>query len=68
LDRNLGIDASFLDRPAPEAMARLRVQIAEEIQRFEPRAVVKIIEFKQYEDEAYAGTFYPVTRIEVIGG
>jgi hypothetical protein len=30
LDRELGIDASFLDRPAPEAMARLRVQIAQE--------------------------------------
>lgn len=68
LDRDLGIDASFLDRPAPEAMAKLRVQIAEGIQRFEPRARVKVIEFKQYEDDAYAGIFYPVTLIEVIGG
>ncbi|MDR3353941.1 MAG: GPW/gp25 family protein [Synergistaceae bacterium] len=68
LDRDLGIDASFLDRPAPDAMARLRVQIAQEIQRHEPRAVVKVIEFKKYEDEALSGCFYPVLRIEVIGG
>lgn len=68
LDRELGIDASFLDRPAPEAMARLRVQIAQEIRRFEPRAAVKAVEFKEYNGEALAGAFYPVARIEIIGG
>ncbi|MDR1516423.1 MAG: GPW/gp25 family protein [Synergistaceae bacterium] len=68
LDRELGIDAAFLDKPAPDGMARLRVQIAREIQRFEPRAVIKIVEFKRYENDALAGTFYPVARIEVIGG
>jgi phage baseplate assembly protein W len=68
LDRELGIDAAFIDRPAPDAMARLRVQIVEEIARYEPRAKIEIIEFRRHEDEALAGTFYPVARIEIIEG
>ena len=66
LDRNLGIDTSFLDRPALDAMARLRVQISEEIRRYEPRAEVKVVEFKQYgDDSALSGQFYPVLQVEV---
>ncbi|GHV50450.1 hypothetical protein FACS1894216_02680 [Synergistales bacterium] len=65
LDRELGIDASYIDRPAPDAMARLRVQIAETITRYEPRAKVRVIEFKRYEDEALAGRFYPVLEIGI---
>jgi phage baseplate assembly protein W len=67
LDRDLGIDASFLDRPAPDALARLRVRIAEEIHRREPRAKVDAIEFRQYEG-AMSGTFYPVVHVEIKGG
>ena len=65
LYRALVIDATYLDKPAPDAMARLRVQIVEEIQCHEPRAIVKIIEFKPYEDEAHTGMFYPVLSIDV---
>jgi phage baseplate assembly protein W len=69
LDRNLGIDTAFLDRPAPDAMARLRVQIDEEIRRYEPRATVKVIEFRQYGDDAVlSGKFYPVLQVEIQGG
>jgi hypothetical protein len=68
LDRELGIDATFLDRPTPDAMARLRVQIAEEIRRSEPRALVKIIEFKKHEDEAMEGTYYSLLHVDVLGG
>jgi hypothetical protein len=68
LDRGLGIDASFLDKPAPDGMARLRVQIAQEIQRSEPRASVKIVEFRRSDGDALAGVFCPVAHIEVIGG
>jgi phage baseplate assembly protein W len=68
LDRDIGIDAMYLDRPAPDAMARLRVQIAEEIRKYEPRAKVKIIEFKQYADDAaLSGQFYPVLQVEIRG-
>jgi phage baseplate assembly protein W len=69
LDRDLGIDAAFLDRPAPDAMARLRVRMNEEIHRYEPRAKVKIIEFRQYADgTALSGKFYPVAHVEIRGG
>jgi phage baseplate assembly protein W len=67
LDRDLGIDAVFLDRPAPDAMARLRVQIAEEIRKYEPRANVKVIEFRNHETDAPAGEFYPVLQVEIKG-
>jgi phage baseplate assembly protein W len=67
LDRDLGIDAAFLDRPAPDAMARLRVRIAEEIHRHEPRAKVTAVEFKQ-DENAVSGEFYPVLRVEIRGG
>jgi phage baseplate assembly protein W len=65
LDRELGIDAVFIDRPAPDAMARLRVQIVEEIARYEPRAKIEIIEFRQG-DGAIQGIFYPVALVEII--
>ena len=65
LDRKLGIDATFLDRPAPDAMARLRVQIAEEIARSEPRAKVRVIEFKRFEEELGEGKLYPVVEVEI---
>jgi phage baseplate assembly protein W len=67
LDRELGIDAAFLDRPAPDATARLRVRIVEQIQRYEPRATVRIIEFKEREEAALAGTFHPVLQIDLKG-
>ncbi len=65
LDRALGIDASFLDRPAPQAMARLRVRIVEDIMRSEPRVNIKVVEFKEYEGETLRGAFYPVVQVEV---
>jgi hypothetical protein len=69
LDRALGIDAAFLDRPAPDAMARLKVHMSEQIQRDEPRAIIKAIEFKRHEsDSPLAGIFYPVLSVDVIRG
>ncbi|MDR3280931.1 MAG: hypothetical protein LBT23_10495 [Synergistaceae bacterium] len=65
LDRALGIDAAFLDRAAPDAMARLRVVISEEIARSEPRAKVRVVEFKKREDEAGGGFFYPILQVEI---
>jgi hypothetical protein len=67
LDRALGIDAAFLDRPAPDAAARLKAHIVERIQHDEPRAVVRVVEFRRSEDEALEGIFYPVLQVEVRG-
>ena len=65
LDRELGIDAAYLDRPAPDAMARLRVRIADAVRRFEPRAEVKVVEFRNYDDGALLGKFYPVLHVDI---
>jgi hypothetical protein len=67
LDRALGIDTAFLDRPAPDAAARLKAHIAEQIQHDEPRAIVKVVEFRRREDEALEGIFYPVLHVDVRG-
>jgi phage baseplate assembly protein W len=65
LDRDLGIDMTFIDRPAPDAMFRARSRIPEEIERYEPRAKVRVIEFRLYEGESERGMFYPVLQIEI---
>lgn len=66
MDRELGIDNSYIDRPLPAGMAKLRVQIVEEIQRSEPRAKIKVVSFKPYKDAALQGKMYPVVDIEII--
>lgn len=65
LDRELGVEASFLDRPAPDAGARLRVRIAEDIERFEPRAKIRAVRFEPRPSDAASGTVYPVLEIEI---
>lgn len=67
LDRALGITADFLDRPTPVAMARLRVEISEEIERYEPRAKLRVIQFEQFScEETGRGNLYPVVEVDVI--
>ena len=68
LDRQLGIDAEFLDRPLPVVMARLRVEITEEIECFEPRAKLRVIDFERITDEETGrGKLYPIVEVDVIG-
>lgn len=67
LHRELGIDLALLDKPAPEAMARLRVHIVQEVERFEPRARITAVDFKPYEGAA-DGRFYPILQVEIVGG
>lgn len=66
LDRDLGIDATFVDRPTPEGMARLRVRIAEDIERSEPRAKIRVVSFEPRVDDAVRGAMYPVVEIEIV--
>lgn len=40
LDREFGLDWSFLDRPVPVAQAMLSTQVIQQLRRYEPRARV----------------------------
>lgn len=46
LDRDFGIDASFVDRPMPAAQAKMSASIVEAIKTYEPRVTVTAIEWE----------------------
>lgn len=61
LDRELGINADYVDKPTPKAMAMLSEEIIEAIGRYEPRAVVDSINFEGDKD----GRLIPKVRITI---
>lgn len=63
MDRELGVDADFLDQPMNTVGAKYKAEIIQAVRRFEPRARVTRIEF--YRDEE-ARTFCPKIHIKVI--
>ncbi len=44
LDRNFGIDISFLDNPIPKAVMRAKISILETVKKYEPRVEVLKVE------------------------
>ena len=63
LDREFGIDFSFIDSPMPVARAKVNTEIFEKIKKYEPRAVLKNIDF---DFDAIAGRMSPKVTIEVV--
>ena len=45
MDRDFGVDANFLDRPTPKAMAQIKSEIVQAIRKYEPRCKVRKISF-----------------------
>lgn len=45
LYRNFGVDASVLDRPIDAAKNLLAVSVTEAVERYEPRATVRSVDF-----------------------
>jgi hypothetical protein len=43
LDRDFGIDWSIIDAPVPHALARLKLDIVKQIEKYEPRVRVEKI-------------------------
>ena len=64
LDRDFGIDWSFVDSPMPEAKMTLRQEIVSALKKFEPRVVVLAISFKK--SDAADGSLIPIINFEVI--
>lgn len=61
LNRDLGLDAVFLDMPTNKAKAAMRSEIVEQIEKYEPRAKVKSITF---EADALDGVIKPRITLE----
>ncbi len=61
LDRELGISMSFLDKPLPAARVLAISEIKEAVERYEPRAKVVGVTFKQSED----GKLIPTVEVEI---
>ena len=45
LDRDFGIDGSYVDAPMPVAKAKLASEIMSAVQKYEPRATITSVDF-----------------------
>ncbi len=65
LDRSFGLDASLIDTPTPVAQARLRSEIVQAINKYEPRATVLAVSFKEDHVGVMDGKLYPVVSLHI---
>lgn len=61
LDRDFGIDASYLDEPIPVAKAKLASEIVTALKKYEPRVKVTSISFTGTED----GILKPKVQVRI---
>ena len=66
LDRNLGLNATFIDEPQARGMMQLRVFARETIQDYEPRVEVSEIDFVVNPSEALNGRLYPRVVVRIL--
>lgn len=55
LDRQIGVDYSFVDRPMPMAIAMVLSEIPGKIRRYEPRCTLKDVQFGGDQSQLEAG-------------
>ncbi len=63
LDRGFGLSVSVMDLPVRRAMSKLQIEILESIQDYEPRAIVRSINFKT--DRVSEGILIPVVEVDI---
>ena len=64
LDREFGLDITFLDSPLPVARARFSAEVATEIEKQEPRVRVTRVDFDETPD-AGDGILFPRVSVEI---
>lgn len=64
LDREFGTEWHFVDQPTTKAMARIRSDIVQALQKYEPRARVKEVLFER---SGLSG-LTPTVRLEIFPG
>lgn len=68
LDRDFGLDFTFLDAPINVSKARLQNEVFEAIRKYEPRAVIREISFNTEQINAMSGRMLPTVKIEINPG
>lgn len=66
LDREFGVDQTFLDHPSRTAMTMALPAIVEAVEKYEPR--VQVTEVTWIESDAMDGRFFPQVRIRIRDG
>ena len=66
LDRNLGLDAVFIDEPLARGMMQLRVFARETIQDYEPRVEITDVDFVPIHADALDGRLYPRAVVRIL--
>ncbi len=65
LNRDFGIDINAVDLPQPMAVMQLKIDIIEAIQKYEPRAVIRAIDFEKDTTAASDGILKPTITLEI---
>lgn len=65
LDRDFGVDWSFVDAPVTDAMPRVVAEYARQIERYIPRVQVRSITFSPAVDKALEGRLCPVVNLSI---
>jgi len=66
LDRDFGVDQTFLDQPTRAAMTMALPSIVEAVEKYEPR--VKVTDVAWIESDAMDGRMIPQVRIRIRDG
>ena len=66
LDRGLGLNATFVDEPAPRGIMKASIFVLETIQEHEPRVEVMEVDFVPSTDAALDGKFYPRVVVRIL--
>lgn len=66
LDREFGVDGSYIDLPMPMAMGQWQAEIIDAIERDEPRVRVLKVDFKENKTDAMDGILSPVVTVEIM--
>lgn len=65
LDRELGLDGTYIDRPVETAKALITANIYDKTEEYEPRVEIVSIEF---EADYERGVLKPIVEVEINGG
>ncbi len=65
LNRDFGVDIEAVDLPQPMAMMQVKINIIEAIQKYEPRAIIRAIEFENETTAAADGILKPKITLEI---
>lgn len=65
LNRDFGTSIDSVDLPQPMAMMQLRIDIIEAIQKYEPRAIIRAIDFENETTAAADGILKPKITLEI---